>query len=185
MSKFKVGDKVIPVNLNVNMGDEKYWEIKGIKNGRYKVGRSFCWKEEELKLYEDKGDVMSKTFKEVISDIKEGEFWENNFKKIWYEGGRIKVLSFKKCDVDNMVIFDDTVEYTLQRKKVSFTEAFKAYEEGKEIESCVSCRKINLLDDIYSFNTNEIKGEWYINEWNSINNNSYSFNNCTNSTGLI
>lgn len=72
---------------------------------------------------------------------------------------------------------------TLQRKEYSFNEAFKAYEEGKEIESIESgleLRKIEvsveyrfktinekweLLDnDATALTINEIRCKWYIND---------------------
>ncbi len=130
------------------------------------------------------------TFKEVIANIKEGEVWENcgedwNIKEISYskkeESGNsydgIKII-FRK-EIDNYT-FQDSSKFKLKRNKVSFKEAFKAYEEGKEIESCVSKWTYKIVEEMVkidtngngtrtydigenTFSTTEIKGEWYIN----------------------
>ena len=127
---------------------------------------------------------MEKTFKEVIEDIKEKEIWENeNF---------ILMLSFdKKIKIKHKEGFDDCVaiyidvnsKFKLKREPHSFTEAFKAYEEGKEIESLESGYKYKqnkmfltdgykmfLTDGWYDFydhkgifSLKEIRGKWYIN----------------------
>ena len=125
--------------------------------------------------------TMTKNFKEVIADIKEGEVWES--RGAW-------IIKTVKMEKDNLFIDSEKGEelsinrntkFQLQRKKVSFTEAFKAYEEGKEIESCVNGNKFKRilengaysniilyksLDD-YQYNSKfligDIMGEWYIN----------------------
>lgn len=55
--------------------------------------------------------------------------------------------------------------FSIERKKYSFAEAFKAYEEGKEIESCINSDWYYKLGEcellVYA---KEIKGEWYIND---------------------
>ena len=172
MSKFKIGDRVIPVSSNVNMGEKKYWKIKDFREGLYRVANSYCWKEEELKLYEEKGETMSKTFKEVIADIKEGEVWESCGKEIkLYNNGSISITNkgVSINEVDKMILNNER-KYILKRKKVTFTKAFKAYEEGKEIESCATTRQYNKERETqYVINTSlmaieEIRGEWYINE---------------------
>jgi len=67
------------------------------------------------------------------------------------------------------------------RKEYTFVEAFKAFEEGKEVENCEECRfklidKDNTLIIDYAgdemeysnktelFSVKEIRGKWYINE---------------------
>lgn len=109
------------------------------------------------------------TFIEVIANIKDGEIWENEKQRV----ARIYInklgnVQLEGDDIDFAQNFSTCVDlnakYKLKRKKYSFTEAFKAYEEGKEIESCTNenrCYKLNgrrlcVYDD-------EIKGEWYIN----------------------
>ena len=67
-------------------------------------------------------------------------------------------------------------KFKLQRKEYTFEEAFKAYEEGKEIESCYSQYKYKKEGglDLYSktgnewygednFEIDEIRGKWDIN----------------------
>ena len=119
---------------------------------------------------------MEKTFKEVIEDIKENEIWENeNF---------ILMLTFdKKIIITHKKVFDDCVsiyidinsKFKLKREQYTFAEAFKAYEEGKEIESLTSGYKYkqnkmfsnghwyNFYDNNEIFSLKEIRGKWYIN----------------------
>ena len=115
---------------------------------------------------------IERTFREVIADIKEGEVWVNeiapiNFIRLREDG----VLDFNENEGINL-----NVKYKLQRKQYTFEEAFKAYEEGKEIESCYSQYKYKKEGglDLYSktenewygednFEIDEIRGKWYIN----------------------
>ena len=124
---------------------------------------------------------MEKTFREVIADIKEGETWIQKDKgyivsKIANFGGDIVI------ELDgSRSVFGTKGTYTLERKEYSFNEAFKAYEEGKEIESKHSkykYKKIDNEDHVYIKETdywlkriedeiisfNEIRGKWYIND---------------------
>lgn len=119
------------------------------------------------------------TFREVIANIKEGEVWENTKKcfvleAIKKEDGIIK-LDFR----DKRTSFGIDGLFKLKINKVSFSQAFKAYEEGKEIVSCVSGYKyyydglnyyiqapegtsrIKWLER--TFRVEEIRGKWYIN----------------------
>lgn len=116
--------------------------------------------------------MKKKTFREVIATIKEGETWVNDIAPISYirlrEDG---VLDFNENEGVNLFC-----TYTLQKKQCTFEEAFKAYEEGKEIESCYSKYKYKKEGglDLYSktenewygedsFEIDEIRGKWYIN----------------------
>ena len=153
------------------------WYIKGIDG--------LCFEEQVFEIVKD--DSMRKTFREVIADIKEGEVWESvqdcfQLKEISCIKGminfRLKGVFIEKADKSNVV---DTGEgsgqtFKLQKKEYSFEEVFKAYEEGKEIESCYSKYKYKKIDgvdaysktknDLYkadSFGINEIRGKWYIN----------------------
>lgn len=115
---------------------------------------------------------MKKTFREVIATIKEGEVWVNE----------VSPISFIRLREDGVLDFNENEgvnlynTYTLQRKEYTFEEAFKAYEEGKEIESRYNQYKYKKIDgvdaysktgnDLYkadSFGINEISGKWYIN----------------------
>lgn len=149
---------------------------------------------EFLKHYKDKGletikweiDKMKElTFKEVIADIKEGEVWENNKMNLVIKliEGRIYIGDRYDNEVDGFIgqYIPLTLKFELQRKKYSFEEAFKAYEEGKEIESCEGCKfkrcdkDVVLIIDFAGdkikrgsceelFSIKEIRGKWYIND---------------------
>ncbi|CAM2079529.1 MAG: hypothetical protein NSGCLCUN01_03749 [uncultured Clostridium sp.] len=183
--KFKVGDKVrvredlvegnyyggeyFAGKMEYNKG--KVFEIKGICGGAYIFEEDgFHWTDEMLE--EVKEEVQEKTFQEVIATIKEGETWVNDIAPISYirlrENG---VLDFNKNEGVNL-----NCKYKLQRKEYTFEEAFKAYEDGKEIESCYSQYKYKKEGglDLYSktenewygedsFEIDEIRGKWYIN----------------------
>ena len=124
------------------------------------------------------------TFREVIANIKEGKVYIRCYsrnRKIFMENGDIVI---KNTDGFKWDCISETVheKYELERQKVTFQEAFEAYEEGKEIESCVSGCKYRKDDkneyykeindekwlkwfefDEGYFQFNEIRGEWYIN----------------------
>ena len=112
------------------------------------------------------------TLREVIANIKEGEVWKNaslarNLQEVKFVFTDTNRKSFSICN-------DDT--FILQRKGYIFEEAFKAYQEGKEIESkSYRYKIINEQDKYYSklakgwidndtFDMDEIKGKWYIND---------------------
>lgn len=202
--KFKVGDKVrvredlvegnyyggeyFVGKMEYNKGE--VFEIKGICGGAYIFEEDgFHWTDEMLEDVKEK--VQEKTFRKVIATIKEGEVWESvqkcfQLKEISCIEGMIKFklegVFVEKTDNLNNV---DTGEgrgqtFKLQRKEYTFEEAFKAYEEGKEIESCEECRfklidkDTTLIIDCvgdemeYSnkrelFSVKEIRGKWYIN----------------------
>lgn len=123
---------------------------------------------------------MEKTFREVIKDIKEGEVWENENRKITINDlGEI----FIEDKITGLRSFNPKVKYKLQRREYTFEEAFKAYEEGKEIESIRSKVKLKKKDDglfaykfeymekwlimsedIATFSIDAIRDKWYIND---------------------
>lgn len=139
-----------------------------------------------LEYHKDKGleiikweiDRMKElTFKEVIANIKEGEVWESHCKKITgISVDRIRIESTIKASFGTIVEISNSNLYKLKRKECSFEQAFKAYEEGKEIESkSYRYKIINEQDKYYSklakgwidndtFDMDEIKGKWYIND---------------------
>lgn len=184
MSKFKVGDKVVKADGEKWVTGEKYKKITSENSLLgYTVNRSFgYWEEEELELYKE--DKMEKTFKEVIANIKEGEVW-----KCTREDARLQKIKkinneitfyFGGYTYSSGVPIDDT--FILERSEYTFEEAFKAYEEGKEIESTITHYKIKKIADGKfevvqgkgSFSSEneahilvslkEIKGSWYIND---------------------
>lgn len=139
--------------------EEDRWVIKGIEGVEFRKHR-----------FEE---VKELTFKEVIANIKEGEVWVSNTAPISFIRLRANgVLDFNQNEGINL-----KCKYILERKKYSFTEAFKAYEEGKEIESIHSgyrYKKVNGVD-LYTrggkewyeedaFEMDEIREDWYINE---------------------
>lgn len=133
------------------------------------------------KIIEWEIDTMKElTFTEVIANIKEGQVWRNrrlqkNLREISKKEG---IINFTFVDTDRSFLSvseEDT--FTLHRKEYTFQEAFKAYEEGKEIESMkFKYKKIEGEDKFYSKNNQgwfnndggfepvEIRGKWYIND---------------------
>ena len=181
MSKFKVGDKVIKSNGKRWTTGEKYKKIELVDSlVGYKLNRCLgYWKEKELKLYKE--DKMEKTFKEVIANIKEGEVWESTKKTVSLINGAINIERKNKIETYYIYIKESEL-FKLQRKEYTFDEAFKAYEEGKEIENIVTKYKfkksndgmikitqrsgnITLTNESSVFVTiDEIRGKWYIND---------------------
>lgn len=188
MSKFKVGDKVVKADGEKWTSGEKYKFITKINFWReeYLLSNSIgWWDEKELKLYEGVKEMKELTFKEVIANIKENEVWECTRKD-----ARVKKIRM----VNDLLVFDygDTITekqsairgtdtFKLQRKEYTFEEAFKAYEEGKEIESgSYKYKKCNGADcfklirsikdewikceDGFEIHLDEIRGKWYIND---------------------
>ena len=150
------------------------------------------------KSYKDKHSIiinesnMKKIFKgwEIIKMIAEGEL--KNGDVIIEDDGSWAYTILQNCLVDgrNVKEFDSKLEsgnsnfcsnnhtYIIKksRKKYTFEEAFKAYEEGKEIESCVSGAKFTAIDSEHfqvilggsesikgTFEVKEIRGMWHIN----------------------
>ena len=155
--------------------------IKGIVMTRLDLD-----KEQGLKIIKwEIEDMKELTFTEVIANIKEGEVWRNrisqkNLREISKKKG---IIDFTFLDTDRIVLSvreEDT--FILQRKEYTFQEAFKAYEEGKVIESCIEGHrykkeggedyyfdygknKYMLLEwDIDCFTITSIRNKWYIND---------------------
>ena len=102
---------------------------------------------------------MEKTFREVIKDIKPGEIWENENRKITINDlGEI----FIEDKITGLRSFNPKVKYKLQRRECTFEEAFKAYEEGKEIESIRTKVKFKKKDDEQLFYKFEHRKKWAI-----------------------
>lgn len=171
--KFKVGDKVrVREDLVIGncYGKERFvdgmkeykgqiFTIKKNYGGVYIFEKNlFNWTDEMLEKVKKEKETQEKTFREVIADIKEGEVWVNeiapiNFIRLREDG----VLDFNKNEGINL-----NVKYKLQRKGYTFEEAFKAYEEGKEIQSA-STDKIYHKEKDFLFASYEISKKWYIN----------------------
>lgn len=147
------------------------WYIKGMEN--------LCFREHAFEIVKE--DNMEKTFREVIADIKEGEVWENSYKEIRRYPGGIKILHKDKGRHTPAMYMADSHKFKLQRKEYTFEEAFKAYEEGKEIENILTGLKIKasvregwdilpiingeLEEDVFSktLSIEEVRTKWYIN----------------------
>lgn len=167
LTKLRVG-KIYEGELKFNewLGEDR-WYIKGLE-GLY-------FEEQVFEIVKD--DSMRKTFREVIADIKEGEVWESHCKKIiGFKDGDFEIRDNDGHKFGNAVSIRSANKYRLKRKEYTFEEAFKAYEEGKEIESLYNQYKYKKIDgvdaysktknDLYkadSFGINEIRGKWYIN----------------------
>lgn len=149
-----------------------YYQLK-INN---KGIRYHCYVKSRFEVIKEE-NKMEKTFREVIATIKLGEVWESEEKIIRLMNTNDIVITLKDRDMRiNSMGFASGTLYHLQRKEYTFEEAFKAYEDGKEIESCYSQYKYKKEGglDLYSktenewyvedrFEIDEIRGKWYIN----------------------
>lgn len=158
---------------------EVYKVIKKDKRS-YKIitnnGMQVLYNKERFEIVEEDNKMQEKTFREVIADIKEGEIWESVNKEIRCYPNGIKISHIKKGRCTPAMYMESDNKYKLKRKEYTFEEAFKAYEEGKIIESCYSQFKYKRANgvDLYSrtennwyeennFEIDEIRGKWYIN----------------------
>lgn len=117
----------------------------------------WCWTEEMFEKIEKEVSVNMKikemTLNEILDSIFEGklemEEFNKQFETFCYEKGmEILTKQFK-------------------RPQYTFQEAFKAFEEGKEIESCESGDIYNTTEENVEdklFYGYEIQGKWYIND---------------------
>lgn len=151
------------------------WE-NGIASCRYDSAEDFF--EHNINLgvhFEEVKELKELTFKEVIANIKGGEVWGAYDKKIIRTSTGIIFENF-----GSYFEIGDHFTFKLQRKEHTFEEAFKALEEGKEIESITQYR-YKKAGDGYKFYSKdigewwkcssclsfeELKGKWYINEVN-------------------
>ena len=141
----------------------------------------WCWTEEMFEKIEEKenNNMKELTFREVIANIKEGEVWERVddeyiSNRIELKNGQLNQYNIWNGKMDFTlkeagVILDKPL-YKLKRPQYTFQEAFKAFEEGKEIESCVTncvCSKEFItthLENLICFTPKEIRNKWYIND---------------------
>lgn len=116
----------------------------------------WMWTEEMFEIIEKEVSVNMKikemTLNEILDSIFEGELeieeFNKQFKTFCYEKGM------------------EMLTKQFKRPQYTFQEAFKAFEEGKEIESCESGYIYNTTEEnveevFYSY---EIQGKWYIND---------------------
>lgn len=138
--------------------------------------RYHCYEKSRFEVIKEDNKMQEKTFREVITDIKEGEVWESRSKYIKRFNDGIQIYHKENGKATPSMLMADNDKFKLQRKEYTFEEAFKAYEEGKEIESCYSQYKYKKEGglDLYSktenewyvedrFEIDEIRGKWYIN----------------------
>lgn len=178
-------------NENLNVGDFEYCDGIDCYKDSCPFGKSFnCVLADPIRLeiakkyLKDNGikeeNKMEKTFREVIADIKVGEVWEitkgNNIEISLSKNG--VTLDFKKSIECEKIFFPNDTKFKLKREEYTFEEAFKAYEEGKEVESCnFRYKKIEGKDSYYDqiidnwenrydvdFSLEEIRNKWYIND---------------------
>lgn len=155
---------------------EKLWHIKSLEGWVFK---DFTFEK-----------VKELTFEEVIANIKDGEVWECTRKtarvKEIKKNGEMKnsliVFNFGCLTEDTRASIQGTDTFKLKSKKYTFEEAFRAYEEGKEIECCYGGQKLkkeNKKDYYFNYDKEEyvplsfnevffdiatIRSEWYIND---------------------
>lgn len=128
----------------------------------------WMWTEEMFEIIEKEVSVNMKelTFREVIANIKEGEVWEGGNKIIKCTEVAICIETTDGVAYNGFGFLDKSL-YRLQRPQYTFQEAFKAFEEGKEIESCESGYIYNTTEENVEdkiFYGYEIQGKWYIND---------------------
>ncbi|MGN1029754.1 MAG: hypothetical protein ACI4P7_06635 [Bacilli bacterium] len=126
---------------------------------------------------------------EVMANIEEGQAYKCTRKNARVKAIKRKIIDNKdvieflvagKCGYSSFAIeVDDT--FTLHRKEYTFQEAFKAYEEGKEIESLLYGLKLKkkcgkdyyydyakekyvCIECIDIFTIDSIREKWYIND---------------------
>ena len=179
------------IDWNGNI-DYAIWREGGVKYTYDTLFNMLVWgdieKDKIIEYLEWGGsNKIEKTFREVIRDIKEGEVWENpenRVRRIYINGKGNIAFEGNEIDfsINSSTCVDPNSIYKLQRKEYTFEEAFKAYEEGEEIEDYagVKYKKIDGIDHYkleretdfnakadandYWFSFDEIRGKWYIND---------------------
>lgn len=148
--------------------------------------QDWYWTEEMFEKIEEKesNNMKELTFREVIANIKEGEVWESEMLEIYLDNKTSELVLKHKTNYFNCreIGIKKEKKFKLKRPQYTFQEAFKAFEEGKEIESCESERGFKskdndsvyilmeheICDKVYNgfrlFSHDEVKGKWYIND---------------------
>lgn len=142
-------------------------------------GTDFYYVEHDIPII--KWNIIEKTFREVIADIKEGEVWESRSKYIRRFNAGIQIYHKENVKATPSMFMANNDKFKLQRKEYTFEEAFKAYEEGKEIENILTGLKIKasvregwdilpiingeLEENVFSktLSIEEVRTKWYIN----------------------
>ena len=156
------------------------------------IGYAHCefHKSKGMKIIEWEIDTMKELKSlEVMANIEEGQAYKCTRKNARVKAIKRKIIDNKdvieflvagKCGYSSFAIeVDDT--FTLHRKEYTFQEAFKAYEEGKEIESLLNGLKLKkkcgkdyyydyakekyvCIECIDIFTIDSIREKWYIND---------------------
>lgn len=136
-----------------------------------------------LLIYIKGGDIMEKTFQEIINTIKEGEVWVNKCKdrRLAKIEKHYETVIFELSDSHKDVGIKLNDIFVLEKEKHSFEEAMKVLKKGGIIESCYSGTKYAMssregetvkyfdteynkwITECHMFSYSEIFGDWYIN----------------------
>lgn len=126
---------------------------------RYKVKEDlggWLWTEEMFEKIEEKESnnmkIKEMTLNEILDSIFEGKLEMEEFNK------QFETFCCEKVEL---------LTKQFKRPQYTFQEAFKAFEEGKEIESCESGYIYNTTEENVEdrlFYGYEIQGKWYIND---------------------
>lgn len=136
--------------------------------------------------FQEVKEMNELTFKDVIENIKDGE----SYRAIYEKGlGNRPTITRNQNSIEidfplktDCYLFTGDMLFELVRKAYTFEEAFRAYEEGKEIECCYGGQKLkkeNEKDYYFNYDKEEyvplsfdeaffdiatIRSEWYIND---------------------
>ena len=171
MNKFKTGEKVKVIEIDKITGEfYEEGEILTIKsvNSREKI----LLFENKLNcgLYFDQVEKdkynLNLSFKEVMSrEVQDTEIWEsyNYIIKLRKSGGGYIEHKIKSSHIFG---FNEMKKFKLQRPKVGFDIALKAYFEGKLIKSCMDVdyhvKREGFTNSIDIVNEKERQGKWTI-----------------------
>lgn len=159
--KWRDGTKATDFENFWNGNSNLYFEFSKLPNG-------ICYGRTNLRAIEERmivkwevKEMKELTFKEVIANIKEGEVWEALSVKIRKDSFGIQLNG-----LGGNATISDNFRFKLKRKEYTFEEAFKAYEEGKAIESFKGTSYVKHYEEEYfeKISIEEIRGKWYIND---------------------
>lgn len=159
--------------INNDIIEEKRWKIKGHEHMSYFESR--------FEIVKD--NKMEKTLLEIIKDgFNNKVYVDKDNNTVYVASNNQLIFNYnKEKRITHAIcteVLDLNVKYKLERKEYSFDEAFKAYEEGKEIESCENGYKylqntftypgneqwLCFRNSEQMFTTEAIRGKWYIND---------------------
>lgn len=126
---------------------------------------------------EEVDKMKKKTFKEIVSDIEENEIWEDeNFIVELDDCGCIKIShkdGYLNCSA---IGIDPNGVFKLRREECNTSEAIISFNNGKEIQSCLTSNTYKKISENNTFINGEVvnrteasmliselQGNWYIN----------------------